>query len=347
MCIYSIISQAQATMETLPTETTNDVVNSTMNDSLIGIGGIVATLVVGVITCFVTWILTVRTMKQLKIAFRLQVFSILSNTVTNNTKINMTDWQIKYKDKLLDNPCILTIDIINMGNTSLLKPPIKIRTNEDIIIIPAYFEEIPIGYEDLWIMNQTNLSNCCTLLIDHINPKQIVKARFILDKFPKEKIHFECPMPDIQIQEISSNIDTKSKATINISFTQKINIILALTFFILFFNGNKFYYLIDYILEMNYPLYRYLNPTEIISYIYGVLIITFIINVNRLRKLDNFFLMHPKKTIAIQIILALLYLVLLTLIIFNIIRGFYIQIIIAAITVIMLSLFIHIFTIKR
>lgn len=346
MCIYSIINQVQATIDTLPTEAINEVVNSTTNDNLIGIGGIVATLVVGVITCFVTWILTVRTMKQLKIAFRLQVFSILSNTVTNNTKINMTDWQIKYKDKLLYNPCILTIDIINMGNTSLIKPPIKIRTNEDIIIIPAYFEEIPIGYENLWIMNQTNLSNCCTLLIDHINPKQIVKARFILDKLPKEKIYFECPMPDIQIQEISSNIDTKPKTTININFTQKLSIILVLTSFMLFFNGNNFYYLIDYVLEMN-NLYRYLNPTEIISYIYGILILTFIMNVSRLRKMDNFLLMHPKKAIALQIIFAVLYLILLTLIIFNIIKGFYIQIIIAVFTIIIFSLFVYIFTLKR
>lgn len=346
MCIYSIIAQAQATMETLPTETTNNIVNSTINDNLIGIGGIIATLVAAVITCIVTWLLTVKNINRLKMSFRCQVFPILSNTVTNNTKINMTDWQIKYKDKQLDNPCILAIDIINMGNTSLIKPPIKINTNEDIIIIPAYFEEIPVGYKDLWIMDQTNLSNSCTLLLDHINPKQIVKARFILDKLPKEKIVFECPMPDIQIQEISNNIDSKSKSIFNINLAQKINIILALIFFMLLFFRNQFYFLLYDFIDNN-RLYEYLYPPEIIIYIYGLLILTFIINIYGVPKIDNYLLMNPKNSIIIQIILALLCLVLLPLIIFNIIRRFYIQIIIAAFTIIMLSLFIHIFTIKK
>lgn len=346
MCIYSIITQAQTTMEILATETTNDIVNSTMNDNLIGIGGIIATLVGAVITCIVTWLLTVRNINKLKIAFRLQVFSILSNTVTNNTKINMTDWQIKYKDRLLDNPCILTIDIINMGNTSLLKPPIKIRTNEDITIIPAYFEDIPIGYEDLWIMDQTNLTNCCTLLLDHINPKQIVKARFILDKLPKEKIVFECPMPEIHIQEISNNIDSKPKTIININLAQKINIILALIFLILvFFRIQCFDLLCDFII--NNRLHDYLDPTEIIIYIYGLLILTFIINIYGLPKIDNYLLMNRKNSIIIQLIIAILCLILLTLIILNIIGGFYVQVIIATFTVIMFSLFIHIFTLKR
>lgn len=45
-------------------------------------------------------------MKQLKITFRFQVLSMLSNIVTNNTKMNMTDWKIKYKNKILNNPLI-------------------------------------------------------------------------------------------------------------------------------------------------------------------------------------------------------------------------------------------------
>ena len=63
-----------------------------MNKNLIGIREIVSTLIVGVITYSATCILTMRTMKQLKIAFRLQVFSILSNTITTNIKINITAW---------------------------------------------------------------------------------------------------------------------------------------------------------------------------------------------------------------------------------------------------------------
>lgn len=63
-----------------------------MNKNPIGIREIVSTLVVGVITYSATCILTMRIIKQLKIAFRLQVFSMLPNTITTNIKINMTAW---------------------------------------------------------------------------------------------------------------------------------------------------------------------------------------------------------------------------------------------------------------
>ena len=48
-----------------------------------------------------------KSIKQLKISYNIQVFPILSNSVTKSTDINLDDLKIQYKDKELLNPCLL------------------------------------------------------------------------------------------------------------------------------------------------------------------------------------------------------------------------------------------------
>ena len=84
-----------------------------------------------------------ESIKQLKISYNIQVFPILSNSVTKSTDINLDDLKIQYKDKELLNPCLLALEIVNIGNEAINEPPIKIRADEDIEIIPGYFEDIP------------------------------------------------------------------------------------------------------------------------------------------------------------------------------------------------------------
>ena len=118
-----------------------------------------------------------KSFKQLKISYNIQVFPILSNSVTQNTDINLDDLKIQYKDKELLNPCLLALEIVNIGNEAINEPPIKIRNDEDIEIIPGYFEDIPAGYENLWSFDKTS-PHSCNILLKHINPKQVVKTRF-------------------------------------------------------------------------------------------------------------------------------------------------------------------------
>lgn len=347
MLTLTLTILALTTTETLPSDVINNTTNSTtMQTNLIGIGGIIATLVVGVITCFVTWILTMKNMKKLKLAYRCQVFPILSNSVAQNTKINLTDWQIKYKDRLLTNPCLLTIDILNMGNASITKPPIKIETSKNINIIPGYFEETPVGYENLWNFQETDSINSYALSLDHINPKQTVKARFFLDNFPENKISFQCPMPDIQIQEISSNIDSQSAHQNKISLNKIINIILAVLTAILLLNLNMCLDYLTYYIYHN-KLKKYLDAGQIITYIIIVCCLTITINIKGIKKLDNYLLTHPHRITFVQLLIAILYIILLVLIIPNIIAKYDLQIFIAGLTAILLSIFIHILIIKK
>ncbi len=161
----------------------------------IGVGGIIATLVVGILSCLITWLVAKKGITKKKLTYEVTVSPILSNNVGNVNKL-----KIYYGDDLLSEPHMLTVNIKNTGNCAILNPPIRILVNETDNIIPGYIEDIPFGYEKLWNVNRKD--NQGTIELIHINKGQTVKARFYLDKAPKEEPKFVCPMEDVEIKKI-------------------------------------------------------------------------------------------------------------------------------------------------
>ena len=333
MQILTILSTeiAETITETAVKENTGD---------LIGVGGIIATIVVGIITCFVTWKVTMKTIEELKIAYSAKIFPILSNSVAD-LKV---DLQIKYEDKQLPKPCLLTVDIINNGNKSIKNPPIKVRFEKDIEIIPCYIEDIPPGYQDLWHIEK-EAKSCC-IQIDHINPKQIVKARFLLNNFPDEDLIFECATPDVSVQKISSVVEAK-KEDVRISNLHLGDVFLIIIAFLLFFRVEEWGYYLSNVIRYSY-LGRYMNAYEIIFYVIGLLLFTIIFNTCGIQKVEKIVLLNRTYRNLILIVLTVVSLILLYLIIFNIIGNRVMQYIIAFGTMIAIALILHIlFCIKR
>lgn len=302
---------------------------------IIGMGGIIATLLVGIVTCLVTWKLTMKSIKQLKISYNIQVFPILSNSVTKNTDINLDDLKIQYKDKELLNPCLLALEIINIGNEAINEPPIKIRADEDIEIIPGYFEDIPAGYEDLWSFDKTD-PNSCNILLKHINPKQAVKTRFFLDNSPQKKIIFECPMQNVQTQEVAyNNTITANKITVS----SKSNIILMAITALLFISMQQWSY---YISEFIWFTGIHLHTNETVAFIMSLLLLTIITNVYGVPIVDKYIKSHPRRSTLIKLSMAIVSIILLALIISDyIIIGFIPQVTTAIIVIVLLSLLMH------
>lgn len=276
-----------------------------------------------------------KSIKQLKISYNIQVFPILSNSVTQNTNINLDDLKIQYKDKELLNPCLLALEIVNIGNEAINEPPIKIRTDENIEIIPGYFEDIPAGYEDLWNFDKTN-PNSCNILLKHINPKQIVKTRFFLDNLPQKKIIFECPMQNVQPQEI---IYDNANITNRITISSKSNITLIIITALLFVSIQQWRYFIDQFIRFtDVPLFTDLT----ILFIMTLLLLVIIMNVYGVSFADKYIKSHPKQSPFIKLTMAIVSIILLILIIFDyIIIGPIPQITTAIIVVVLLSLLIH------
>ena len=76
--MYYILLSAQQTA-TQAANTAQEVATQAPSNDIIGIGGIIATLLVGIVTCLVTWKLTMKSIKQLKISYNIlsSLFSLI------------------------------------------------------------------------------------------------------------------------------------------------------------------------------------------------------------------------------------------------------------------------------
>ena len=324
--------------ETIMKANTEDSINN-----IIGIGGILATIIVGIISCIVTWKLTKLSIKKNEISYSIKTLNILSNSIKNQHSA-FNDLQILYEKTILENPCLLLLEIENTGNKAISNPPISIRVDSNTEIIPGYFQDIEAGYEKKWTMQQ-KATNCCNISLEHINPKQVVKACFFLNDSPKN-IAFECPMADVFIQKKSEYIDSQSPSS------KKHFGRLEKSTFILLIMTVIFLVSMDFWIELFHTLnwYKILPAPAIciVLFVLGTLVISILLNVFGIKKLDNFVYRNKKASISIQCILSALSLIFILFILYDIvITNFYLQIIVAIIIVCMLSFLIHIISIDK
>jgi hypothetical protein len=167
----------------------------------LGLGSIIATVLVGIISWILSAYLTKKTLKRKKINYEIKMFPIISKDFFSKS----SDLKIYFKDELLPEPTLLAVDIINSGNVAIENPPIEIEALGATYIIPGYIEDIPPGYEKIWELERTDAESCA-IHLEHINPGQVVKARFFLDELPKFPPVFKSPMKDLEIREVDTEI---------------------------------------------------------------------------------------------------------------------------------------------
>ncbi len=321
-------------------EATTQPTNVNDMSNIIGFGGIIATVLVGIITCIVTWKLTRLSIKQKKLNFSFRILNILSNSL-NMQHNALGDLTITLGDKKLKNPCLLLIEIENTGNEAIHNPPICIRVDNKTEIIPGYIQNIPAGYESKWSLKKTS-DNSCNILLEHINSKQTVKACFFLDN-TTNKVSFECPMPDIVIHEKSDH--TSENHTVfkgRFGRIEKVTSALLISLVLLVISTELWAELLYYIFSSYAPL------SGVLIFIFSVLILSILLNVFGIKKFDKFIYKHKKSHKWIFLCSSWFISALLVyMILFNIlISNFFIQTIIAGIVVVLLSLTIHILSIE-
>lgn len=170
--------------------------------NLIGIGGILATIFVGIITCVVTWVVAKKTLERRKLNYSIAIFPIL----------NLSDYthelKVIYKGEELRNPCLIDIDIKNTGNKSIENPPVEIFCKKSLLL-PAYMEDVPCGYEDKWKAESVSKSRV-KLNIDYINPKQVLRMRLYADLMKKDYPQVICPKQDLEFVNIEEELINKA-----------------------------------------------------------------------------------------------------------------------------------------
>lgn len=166
----------------------------------IGISGGVATIVAALIAWFASAWITKKSLASQVLGYRMTLSPLLAMDKVPGGKASL---KIEFNGEQLVEPMLLSVDIINLGNRAIEMPPILIEAVGATYVIPIYIEDAPLGYEDLWSLERTDAEQC-SVRLEHINPGQIVKARFFLDERPKELPVFKCPMKDLRVTEVKS-----------------------------------------------------------------------------------------------------------------------------------------------
>lgn len=166
----------------------------------IGISGAAATILAALIAWFVSDWSTRKSLASQTLGYRMNLSPLLAMDRVPGAKAAL---KIEFDGELLVEPMLLSVDIVNLGNRAIEKPPIIIEAVGATYIIPIYIEDAPPGYEDLWELERTDAEQC-VIHLDHINPGQVVKARFFLDEVPKQMPVFKCPMKDLKVERIDS-----------------------------------------------------------------------------------------------------------------------------------------------
>lgn len=168
---------------------------------LISVWSIGAALFVGLVTWILTYYLTKKSIKSKKLSYEIK----LTPLIPAGREEDFKKFKIFYNDDQLVKPYLLSVDIINSGNVAIENPPIEIEAMDATYIIPGYFEDIPPGYEDLWSSERID-AEVCNIKLQHINPGQVAKVRFYLDEEPSHDIVFKCPMKDLKVKRVKTEL---------------------------------------------------------------------------------------------------------------------------------------------
>lgn len=184
---------------------------------LIDVAGIISTLLVGIITCVVTWTVAKRSQKTMRLSWSADVSKVLNiDYVMNIGKI-----QLVHDGVELENPYMIQVNIMNTGNTAIDSPDIMIKIKNSKKVIPVGFGKIPYGYEDKWRLSSINDEECKAHL-DHINPKQEFNI-MIFAECICPMILLSCPMKDVFLKEkqkdAKDSIDIKPTTILWMSIT--------------------------------------------------------------------------------------------------------------------------------
>lgn len=181
------------------------------------LGGITATVGVGVISWILSAYLTKKSLKEKKLSYSIKLYPLVSKDIFRNS----TDLKIEYKGEPLPEATLLAVDIANIGNDPIENPPIVIEAKGATYVLPGYIEGVEPGYDEIWELERTDAESCA-IKVKHINPKQIIKARFLLDEFPDVEPIFKCPMPGLKlIKKVDTEMPKKIMLSILSAYLEK------------------------------------------------------------------------------------------------------------------------------
>lgn len=329
MDIY-LLSAVTNVAKSVPQEVTN-------TETFWNATNILANILVAVITAVVAWKVAKVNTNAKSLSYSLKIYPILDYKFrSENSNAPLKEIMITYDGAILENPCLVIVEVINSGNKGIENPPILISNNENIEMIPLEVDEVPKGYS--WKI-ETETPSSCKISASLINPKQKLRASFFMSSNPKEELEFSCAMCDLQCHEISGTVekDKKEKSAFKIPYGAVLG---GITVFLILLLQTEMIIDIKSIIS---------NAFEVPSicfdiYVISIPILALILSVLVPRKINILILKHHLLFGLIAMSLFVIASIFLYMILRNILfSDFFKQMIIGAISAFLYSCSIHIF----
>jgi hypothetical protein len=161
----------------------------------ITLAGVVATL----LGIFVTWLLAKKQFEAKKLTYSYDIEKLVKNDDPDLSR----DLKVLYRDEELQEPTLMTLEIANTGRRAVENAEIVVQLPGTTYLIPGHFVDLPAGYLHLWNIERTDAEEC-TVKLKHINPRQTVKMRFLMDEMPQGEPQLSCPMPNVEFNRASA-----------------------------------------------------------------------------------------------------------------------------------------------
>lgn len=306
-------------------------------------GGNEMSVLISVITTIISVIVTWKAAKlntNIKsLSYSIKKYPILDSRFrSNDVRAPLNEIRIMYGERILQNPCLVVVEITNSGNNGIENPPIIIGNTENIEMIPLGVENVPNGYH--WEI-ETEGSYSCKIYISLLNPKEKLKASFFMNKTPKNPLSFSCAMCNLQCHEISGNIEKHGNKTSIYQIPYRLKIGIIITLLIILLQMDSIMNLKDFF-ESRFHVSRFGFDIYVITIPVLALLLSCLP-----RKFDKLLAIHlmSHRFLSIALVIGIIILAsgLLYLILNNIlIKDYQLQLTIAAITIVLYSIVIHV-----
>ena len=165
-----------------------------VNSAVLSIGDVIQIFAVAV---SILGLIIANRVNRNKLSVYQCINPVLSSTYQKHSPHSPT-LEIRYDNQLLSDPHLLELDIVYTGKEALIDPCIRVSCIERIALHGGMVVNTPQGYENLWTIQKID-SYTYDIKLKHINPKQALKACFIIESAPTTAINVSCTMPNLEV----------------------------------------------------------------------------------------------------------------------------------------------------
>lgn len=163
----------------------------------LSLANILIAVLLAILTWIVSWIIFKAQASKKQLSYHMRMTPVITHDFSGGRGV----LEVKYNGEIIDKLVLFEIDIKNTGNSAVENAGIRLSNQGGVYLIPGYFEDVPPGYDDLWEIEREDGEDSL-IRLQHINPGQVAKVRFVMDNLPRTFPTISCPMAGLELKKV-------------------------------------------------------------------------------------------------------------------------------------------------